>query len=97
MWIYKKITTHKAYGVITTGQTFELCIMTRTGEAIYTQGKEILINEIIAGICNKAPWAIAGFSDEIKNLWDKQRNTLIATVDQKREETSRSTKNPSEN
>jgi len=97
MWIYKKITTHKAYGVITTGQTFELCIMTRTGKAIYTQGKEILINEIIAGICKKAPWVIAGFSGELKNLWERQRNTFIATVDQKREETSRSTTNPSEN
>ncbi len=97
IWVYKKITTHKAYGVITTGQTFELCIMTRDGKAIYTTGKEIQIDEIIRNICNKAPWVIAGFSAEIKNLWDRQRNTFIATVDQKREETFKTRKNPSEN
>ena len=96
MWIYKKITTHKAYGVITTGKTFEVCIMTRNGRAIYTTGKEIQLNEIINNICNKAPWVIAGFSSEIKNLWDKERNTFIATVDQKRSEIVKSTKEPSE-
>jgi hypothetical protein len=96
MWIYKKITTHKAYGVITTGKTFEICIMTRNGRAIYTTGKEMQIDEIISNISSKAPWVITGFSNEIKNLWDKERNTFIATVDQKKSEKEKSEKEKSE-
>lgn len=86
MWIYKKITTQKAYGVITTAKFFELYAMTRSGKSMILRAKEKEVDEVIINICGKAPWIVAGYSNDLKNIWNSNRNHFIEQVDQKRSE-----------
>ncbi|HVY62044.1 MAG TPA: DUF6709 family protein, partial [Planctomycetota bacterium] len=86
-WIYKKVTTHKKYGV-TTGHTYETMLRDRDGGEVTTQGKEADVNRLLLEVQKRAPWVIAGYDDQIQAMWTKNRAGLIAAVDAKRKELS---------
>jgi hypothetical protein len=82
LWAYKRVTRRKLYFVIPLGKTFAAQLHFRDG-AIASAGKEPKVDEALTFIANAAPWAVFGYSDEVKALYDnkQRRRELIVHVD----------------
>jgi hypothetical protein len=85
MWVYKKVTSHST-NFIPTGKTYELLMHDNFGREHTLKMSEDRIHETIEQINNYAPWAVVGYSDEIKALWDRQRDDFYALVEEKKQE-----------
>jgi hypothetical protein len=59
-------------------------IYDRDGRTFEIKAKEKQVEEIMTILYDKAPWAVSGYSDELQKLWQKERQTLIAAVDERR-------------
>ena len=86
MWVYEKVTTHRV-NFVPTGKTYALVIGDERGRRIEVpaggrgkrNGKEkldVLLREVI----NRFPWVIAGYSDQRKNEYEKNRAAFVAFV-----------------
>lgn len=52
------------------------------------QAKEDLINQMLSAVVQRAPWALAGHSAEIEQAWKSNRQSVIAAVEQRRQQGS---------
>jgi hypothetical protein len=86
VWFYQKVTTHRTNG-IPTGKTYSTVLHDRSGKGFEFSANENQVNDIMNILYDKAPWAISGYSDDLQKMWQKQRNDLIATVDERRQVT----------
>lgn len=91
VWVYKKHTQHSYYFVIPTGKSYAVIIRDaggRKAEADLGRGKRAQqrVDEFITALCSRIPWAIAGYSDEIKKLYEKDRAALLGTIAQRQQE-----------
>jgi hypothetical protein len=84
VWFYQKVTTHRTNG-IPTGKTYSTVLHDRSGKGFEFSAKEQQVEQIMNILYDKAPWAISGYSDDLQKMWNKQRNDLIATVDERRQ------------
>lgn len=83
-WFYKHITKNKTYG-ITVAKTFAAHVWDKHGTMItITARKEQQIDEILNALYARAPWAVAGYSNEINKMWRKDRPSFVAAVGQRR-------------
>lgn len=80
-WLYKFIRSGR-YGT----KTYEAHINDVTGYEIVVIAKEDEVNQMLNAIAVRAPWAIAGFSDDIKRTWNKDRQSFISQVEKRRKE-----------
>lgn len=85
IWLYKKVTQHRTNG-IPTGKTYAALIYDRYGKTITITGKEKAVDEILAAVASRSPWGIHGFSADIEKAWKKERQNLVAAVDQRRQQ-----------
>lgn len=85
MWLYKKITQQRVNG-IPAGKTYSALINDRYGRCITLTGKEKAVDEMLAAVANRSPWAINGFSADLEKAWKKERQNLVAAVDQRRQQ-----------
>jgi hypothetical protein len=83
VWFYQKVTSHSTNG-IPTGKSYTTMIYDRDGRTFEIKAKEKQVEEIMTILYDKAPWAVSGYSDELQKLWQKERQTLIAAVDERR-------------
>jgi hypothetical protein len=83
IWIYFHVTSHSTNG-IPTGKTFKTICCDRHGETVEIPGTEVQVMELIQQIHTRVPWAIIGYTDQIKLGWEKDQ--LIAFVDQAQQE-----------
>jgi hypothetical protein len=65
-------------------ETTSVCINFKDGKNIKINGGK-LASKIINEITANAPWATVGYSEELKMLWGRDRDIMIAAVEQKRE------------
>jgi hypothetical protein len=86
MWVYKKVTSHSV-NFIPTGKSYELLMHDNFGREHTIKMSEQKVHETIEQINSYAPWAVVGFSDEIKGLWDKQRDEFYQLVAERKKET----------
>jgi hypothetical protein len=84
LWCYKHITQHRTNG-IPTGKTFAAYVYDRYGKNLVIAGRENDVNGILQGIAQHAPGVVAGYSDELANLYKKDRAGFASAVDQKRQ------------
>jgi hypothetical protein len=84
LWGYKKITKHSV-NFIPTGKTYEAIVACYGGTATIP-GKEKSVNEVLAFVQQRAPWAIYGFSDDLSSAFNKRRQEFARTVEQRRQE-----------
>jgi len=84
VWYYKKATQHRT-NFIPTGKTYEAVILDRRGTIMSVQAKENVVNEMLNYVGRNAPWAIGGYSNDLKMMWDRQHKEFIAAVDQRRQ------------
>lgn len=86
MWVYKKVTSHSV-NFIPTGKSYELLMHDDFGKEHTIKMSEQEVHATIEEINGYAPWAVVGFSDEIKGLWDKQRDEFYQLVAERKKET----------
>jgi hypothetical protein len=84
-WIYKMVTTHRTNGV-RTGTTYTAQIWDRHGAQMIVQAKEDVVNEMLNATVQRAPWALAGHNPEIEKAWKSNRASVLAAVDQRRQQ-----------
>jgi hypothetical protein len=84
-WVYKMVTTHRTNGV-KTGTTYSAQIWDRHGVQIIIPAKEDLVNQILNAVVQRAPWALAGHNVEIEKAWKSNRASVLAAVDERRQQ-----------
>jgi hypothetical protein len=87
MWVYKKVTSHSV-NFIPTGKSYELLMHDNFGKEYTLKMSEQEVHATIEQINGHAPWAVVGFSDEIKALWYKQRDEFYQIVAERKKETN---------
>jgi len=80
VWIYKKVTKHSV-NFIPTGKTYSVVLVGRHRQRTEEQMKEKAVNEMLADLAARLPWAIFGFNQDLEKTWRKDPNGLIAAVD----------------
>lgn len=83
VWIYRKVTRHSV-NFIPTGKTHALVVHQREGGPLEIQAKEPVVNGWIEGIVRRAPWALAGYDQQLETTWTKNRAAVVQAVDQRR-------------
>lgn len=77
-WAYKQVTQNRY------GKTYYAYVYDRNGRLISAAAKEDVVNQMLTAVLNYAPWAIAGYSNDIKKSWDRDRAGFIAAVDDRK-------------
>ena len=83
MWGYKQVTQHRTNG-IPTGKTYAAYVFDQYGKQLTIPGKEAQVNEFLQELADAAPGMVLGYSDELKQLWDKERARFIQAVEERR-------------
>jgi hypothetical protein len=86
LWAYKKVTKHTVY-FIPTGKTYA-CILACYGGSAEITGKEAAADAILRFAGERSPWAIFGFSEELKRLFSKSTREFCAAVEQRKRESA---------
>jgi hypothetical protein len=83
IWFYQKVTTHRVNG-IPTRKSYTIVTCDRAGKTSELATNQHQIEQTVTLIQQKAPWAIAGYSDDLQKMWNKERDQMIQAVDQYR-------------
>jgi hypothetical protein len=86
IWVHAAITKRHVYGFIPAGSTNYLRLGDRTGRLVTIQGRKNAIPDVIVAIAERVPWVFAGHSDELEDAFKRNRDAMIAAVDQRRQE-----------
>lgn len=85
IWIYKKQTRHSV-NFIPTGSTYEVIMHTRDGAERTMSASCKVVDQVLQTLAGGCPWIVAGYSDQLKNLWSSSKVDFIAEVDARRQE-----------
>ncbi len=88
VWAYKKVTSHSV-NFIPTGKTYTAIVFDRHAVSLELPAKQEKVDSILAMLAAKAPWALFGYSDELKKSIEADWNALLAAVDAKHSEYER--------
>jgi hypothetical protein len=80
VWVYKKVTKHSV-NFIPTGKTYSVVLVGRHRQRIEEQMKEKAVNEMLADLTARVPWALFGFTQDLEKAWKKDPAGVIAAVD----------------
>src|SRR5262249_55006975 len=80
VWIYKKVTKH-SINFIPTGKTYSVILTGRHRQRTEEQMKEKAVNELLADLGSRVPWAIFGFDQKLEQAWRKDPLGVVAAVD----------------
>jgi hypothetical protein len=80
VWVYKKVTKHSV-NFIPTGKTYSVVLVGRHRQRIEEQMKEKPVNEMLADLTTRIPWALFGFTQDLEKAWRKDPEGVIAVVD----------------
>jgi len=86
VWVHAAITRRYAYWFIPVGSTNYLRLGDRNGRLITIQGRKKAIPEVVVAIAQRVPWVYAGHSDELEDAFKRNRDAVIAAVDQRRQQ-----------
>lgn len=89
VWAYQKVTSH-SYNFIPTGKSYGFIVADKFGRMIERDlGRGKTSQEQAAGflqdLAARAPWAIYGYSDELKAEYANNRPTLVAHVQERKD------------
>ncbi len=82
-WMYKQEITHRRYGVVI-GKSYYAVIHDRNGKSIRVGGRQPKVDELLAALHARAPFAITGYDSRIETIWRKNRQDLINEVDRRK-------------
>ncbi|MFA6508730.1 MAG: DUF4190 domain-containing protein [Treponemataceae bacterium] len=85
MWLYRNETQNYVNG-IKTGKEIAIKFVLRSGGVIKLPLRNALdASDLSAAVSEKAPWAIAGYTMALEELWKRDRAAWIAEVDKRKE------------
>ncbi len=84
VWVHRQVTQHRVWLVVPAGKTHAVAFYTRGGHAFVVPCKEQQADELTRLVTERAPWAVSGYSDELANLWRKDRASFVGEVDKRR-------------
>jgi len=84
VWAYKKVTQHSV-NFIPTGKSYS-AVMVFYGGSATVSGSSTQIDELLQKTALKSPWAIFGFSSELKDLFNKKTEDFCTAVEIRRRE-----------
>jgi hypothetical protein len=84
LWAYKKVTKHSV-NFIPTGKSYAGILVCYGGAAEMT-GNEKNVDALLAFAGERAPWAIFGYSDDLKKLLKQKPQDFCAAVEQRKRE-----------
>ena len=87
LWIYKKV-TQRSVNFIPTGKSFDAIMIFYGGSETFS-GNEARVGEVLTLASSRAPWAVVGYSAEIKDLFSKRTDEFCQFVETRRQELSK--------
>jgi hypothetical protein len=84
LWAYKHVTRHSV-NFIPTGKTYK-AVMIFYGGSAEIPGSEAKVNGILQTAAEKAPWAVFGFSEDLKQLFRKNTEEFCVGIETRRRE-----------
>jgi len=85
LWIYKKVTKHSTNG-IPTGTTHAVMINTRNGGGVEVPASDGTTEQMLEELHRRAPWIIAGYSDELAALYKRDLAGVGDAVEERRQQ-----------
>lgn len=82
-WGYKKAVKRRIYGIIPAGTTYAAELNFSDGSAEIT-AKQKKVDELLALVGKRAPWALMGYSEELEKLFKSSRGEFMAEVMQRK-------------
>jgi hypothetical protein len=86
-WIYPKVVKHYA-SFIPTGKTFHVVVHDRFGHRFEVFVPKECVSVFLASLQRRTPWAVYGFSAQLKASWEKNRAQFLRNVDARRQSIS---------
>jgi hypothetical protein len=85
VWAYMFVYRQKSYGV-TVSKTYTAKVYDRFGVMCdFLAGrKEETATAMLEAICQRAPWTVMGYSDQLAAAWKKDRQGFLAAVEQRK-------------
>lgn len=81
IWAYQKVTS-QSVNLIPTGKSYSMVVRDATGRTIEVNGRraEEKISSLAATLQTRIPWAVFGYTDELKDMYKKRRKDLADAV-----------------
>lgn len=83
LYAYKKVTQHRYHFVIPMGKTYDAILFWEDGKAT-VKGSLQKVDEILALLEQRTPWAVFGVNPALEDLFKKQRQELVKQIRQRR-------------
>jgi hypothetical protein len=83
-WAYKGITQHKTNG-IPTGKTYSVTIVGRHGQRTTVKASKSRAEALMLELMQRVPYAIFGYSDDLKKAWNSDKRGFLAAVDDRKQ------------
>jgi hypothetical protein len=83
VWAYKKVTKHSV-NFIPTGKTYSTLMFDRYGVSLEMDEKRDKTDAVLTMLGEKTPWAVFGYSDELKKIAQENWSGFVAAVDARR-------------
>jgi hypothetical protein len=84
-WVYGKVTSKKAYGVVPLGKNFATAIHTDQTNPVLVESKNAQDAEVmLRTIASRSPWALVGYSAELEGTWKNNRESILAEVERQK-------------
>jgi hypothetical protein len=79
VWVYKSVAR------INFGSSYGARLHCRDGTIIYVPGDEQTIDDLLTKLVHLAPGVVGGYSPELEDWWEKDRDSFIAEVPRRKE------------
>lgn len=79
VWFYKQVTQNRTSG-IPTHKTYSVIVNDNTGQAVIFTAPEPKVDEFLAALTERCPWAEIGHTEEREAEWLNQRQAFIDRV-----------------
>lgn len=86
VWAYIETIQHKINGVIPVGVTRQLNTWERSGRGAAMELSKASAEGALGALAERAPWALIGYTEAIKESWNNDREDLVAHVLRRKEE-----------
>jgi len=83
VWAFKKVVRKTAYGV-TAAKLHRAILYDRFGKKLELQARNNKIDDILAFLADRAPWAVFGYSADLRKRFSTDRLGFVAMVDARR-------------
>ena len=79
-WAYSKVTQHRTNG-IPTGKSFSAVIYSQNQPELEIALKKKQAEPFLEALHERAPWAVYGFTEDLKAAWQKDRSGFLGHVE----------------